>query len=68
VPAPEALLPSRAEMAWCVSGRATVCPEWVVAPALESSRALPSERYHPHYRPLVESVGGSEVSPSDWHI
>jgi hypothetical protein len=64
-PVLQALLPARAEVVWCVGGRAIACLERVVASALELSRALPSGWYLTHYRPLLEPVDRSEVSPPD---
>jgi hypothetical protein len=57
-----ALPPAQIEVAWCADGRATVCPELAVASVLEPSHTLPSGRYRPHYRPLLQPVGGSKVS------
>jgi hypothetical protein len=67
-PAPQALPPAWAEVAWCAAGRATVCTERAVAPALEPSRTLPLGRYHLHYCRPLEPVDGSEVSPLDWSV
>jgi hypothetical protein len=64
-PAPEALPPAQAEVARCVSGRATAWSERAVPPALEPGRMLLSGQYRLHYILPLEPMGGGEMLPPD---
>jgi hypothetical protein len=67
-PACWAVPPVGGDVEACTGSRGSARPDRAVPPTLEPDRAVAPRRYHPHYRPPLEPMGGSTLSTPDWSV